>query len=58
MNQDPPPAVIGVNPLLRGVTPESMATPCSVKAKGGADFGLFDVITNCDEFEDHSSSVN
>ena len=29
--------------------PDSIATPCSVKAKGSADFGLFDVITICDE---------
>jgi hypothetical protein len=29
--------------------PYSIATPCSVKAKGSADFGLFDVITICDE---------
>ena len=36
----------------------SIATPCSVKAKGSADLGLLDVITNCDEFNDHSSSVN
>ena len=28
--------------------PESMATPCSVKAKGGAEAFLFDDITNCD----------
>jgi len=29
-------------------TPESIAMPCSVKAKGGAEFFLFDDITNCD----------
>ncbi len=29
-------------------TPESIATPCSVKAKGGADVFLLDDITKCD----------
>ena len=38
--------------------PESIATPCSVKAYGRADLGLFDVITICDESVIHSSSVN
>ncbi len=38
--------------------PDSIATPCSVKAKGSADFGLFDVITICDELAAHSSEVN
>ena len=39
-------------------TPESMATPCSVKAKGGADVFLFDAVTNCDRFIRTSSAVN
>ncbi len=29
-------------------SPDSMATPCSVKAKGGADAILFNDITICD----------
>ena len=37
--------------------PDNMATPCSVKANGKAVFGLFDVITICDEFATHSSAV-
>ena len=39
-------------------TPESMATPCSVKAKGGADVGLVDVVTFCDDIFRTSSAVN
>ena len=38
--------------------PDSMATPCSVKAKGGADVFLLDAVTNCDEFSAHSVVVN
>ena len=37
---------------------ESMATPCSVKAKGGAESFLFDDITNCDDISLTSSTVN
>ena len=37
---------------------ESMATPCSVKAKGGAEYFLFDDITNCDDISLTSSTVN
>ncbi len=40
------------------MTPESMATPCSVKAKGGADTFLFDAVTNCDRFSRTSSAVS
>ena len=36
--------------------PESIATPCSVNTNGSAIFGLFDVITNCDDIIFHSSS--
>ncbi len=34
----------------------SIATPCSVKAKGRADLGRleFNVITNCDDIVSHS----
>ena len=35
---------------------ESIATPCSVNTNGSAIFGLFDVITNCDDIIFHSSS--
>ena len=34
-----------------------MATPCSVKTKGGADFGLVDVVTICDEISAHSFGI-
>ena len=39
-------------------TPESMATLCSIKAKGGADTFLFDAVTNCDRLFRTSSAVN
>ena len=39
-------------------TPKSIATPCSVKAKGGADVGLVDVVTNCDDISRTSLAVS
>ena len=38
--------------------PESMATPCSVKAKGGAESFLLDDIIICDDILRTSSTVN
>jgi hypothetical protein len=36
----------------------SMATPCSAKAKGGAEVFLFDAVTICDLIFSTSSAVN
>gem|GEM_PF-2752773 len=36
----------------------SMATPCSVKAKGGAEVFLFNAVTICDRMFSTSSAVN
>ena len=38
--------------------PESIATPCSVKAKGGVEVFLFDAVTKRDRILRNSSTVN